>query len=172
MASRALPSNGFGCMTYKCAAERLRESGHRITQQRAHLLSLLAASHERGEHLDAETLHKRALADGIDISLATVYRTLALFKELGLVSQHHFAHVADRDVYEAATSPTHHHFTCLRCGAVIEFEAPEAHKVWQALSEQLGIELNQARLYLEGLCADCRSQVITDARQSTAPSHA
>lgn len=133
---------------------RLRQAGYRVTQQRAQLLCLLAAGCEQGEHLDAESLHRRAGQAGMEISLATVYRTLAIFREVGLVAQHHFG----RDTYEAATYPTHHHFTCLRCGAVIEFDLPQVQALAQEAAAQLGVLVNQGSLYLDGYCPACQSQ--------------
>ena len=141
--------------SYQCAVERLHEAGYRITQQRAQLLTLLVEECQKGKHLDADTLHARAQDVGLDISLATVYRALAVFKELGLVAQHHFVHDANREVYEVATRPTHHHFTCLSCGAVIEFETPGVQDLAEELANLLGLRISQASLYLQGYCRNC-----------------
>lgn len=131
----------------------LRQAGYRVTQQRAQLLCLLAAGCEQGEHLDAESLHRRAGQAGMEISLATVYRTLAIFREIGLVAQHHFG----RDTYEAATYPAHHHFTCLRCGAVIEFEMPQVQALAREAAAQLGVAVTQGSLYIDGYCPACQA---------------
>jgi Fe2+ or Zn2+ uptake regulation protein len=146
---------GAPATSYQCAVERLHEAGYRITQQRAQLLGLLVEECQEGKHLTADTLYARAQDVGLDISLATVYRALAVFKELGLVAQHHFSHDASREVYEVATWPTHHHFTCLGCGAVIEFEAPDVQDLAEDLAYRLGLQVCQASLYLQGYCHNC-----------------
>lgn len=151
-------NNDHSLASYQCASERLHQAGLRVTQQRAQLLSLLVESHQIGEHLDAEALHARSLDAGMDVSLATVYRTLAVFKEVGLVAQHHFCHAGGRDLYEVATQPTHHHFTCLGCGEVIEFDAPDFHTLCDGIAQTLGVELTDASLYLNGLCPQCREE--------------
>lgn len=137
--------------------QRLREAGYRITQQRAQLLSLLAEKSAQGEHLDAEGLHACAVKAGMDVSLATVYRTLAVFKKLGLVAPHHFAHKETREFYETVSNGGHHHFTCLGCGVVLEFNAPAVEAISKEVAEQLDVQVNQASLYLQGYCATCQA---------------
>ncbi|MEA3334812.1 MAG: Fur family transcriptional regulator [Chloroflexota bacterium] len=158
--------NSNETIEYRCAADLLRQAGFRVTRQRAQLLALLVSDCQQGEHLDAESLHKRAHAGGLKISLATVYRTLALFKELGLVSQHHFVHDGTRDYYEAATRPTHHHFACLRCGQVLEFQTVDVQSLSQEVANELGVQIRHASLYVEGICPDCQRRDLSDSRQS------
>jgi len=153
-AGGASPATG-----YQCAAERLRQAGYRVTSQRAQLLQLLVAGRQEGIHLDAEGLYAQAQEAGLDISLATVYRALAVFQELGLVSRHHFAHDGEREYYEASTNPSHHHFTCLGCGQVIEFQVPGVQSLVQDVATQLGVTLRQSSLYLVGYCSDCQDRM-------------
>ena len=95
--------------------DRLRAAGQRVTGQRLLLIRLLDQS-ER--HLDAEALYERARQEMPEINLSTVYRTLAVLKDAGLVEQRYFARDHGREFYEATGTVEHYHFTCLNCGRV------------------------------------------------------
>lgn len=131
----------------------LRAIGRRLTRQRRLVMEVLE---EAEEHLDAEAIHDRAKARDPNISLATVYRTLALLKEVGLVEEHRLGE--DHALYEAVRGVPHYHFTCLECGRVIEFDAPEVDQVVQALSRREGLQIADVHLFLTGYCRQCRSQ--------------
>ena len=134
-------------------AEQLRVAGHRVTPQRVLLLRLLE---EANEHLDAESLYQRASAEDASISLATVYRTLAVFKKLGLVEQRYFARAHSKEYYEPTRRSEHHHFTCTNCGRVIEFSTPLIAEVSRAVSERHGLRVTHACVCFEGLCDACQ----------------
>lgn len=134
-------------------AEQLRMAGHRVTPQRLLLLRLLA---EANEHLDAETLFQRASAEDASISLATVYRTLAVFKELGLVQQRYFARDHSKEYYEPTQRSEHYHFTCTNCGRVVEFSTPLIAEVSRTVAERYGLKVTHACVCFEGLCDACQ----------------
>ena len=138
-------------MSEETFADTVRASGHRMTRQRRLVLTVLKESHE---HLDAGAIHERARASDPNISLATVYRTLALLKEIGLVNEHRLGE--GHTHYEAAQGQPHYHFTCLGCGRVIEFDAPQVAEVIRQLSDREGVEVVDVHLFLRGYCADCR----------------
>ena len=131
--------------------EALHASGYRLTRQRRLVMEVLE---ESDEHLDAETLHDRARSRDPNISLATVYRTLALFKEVGLVEEHRLGE--DHAHYEAVQEAPHYHFTCLKCGRVVEFDAPQVMGVVRELSEREGLRITGVHLFLSGYCDRCR----------------
>jgi Fe2+ or Zn2+ uptake regulation protein len=133
--------------------ETLRTSGHRLTRQRRLVLKVLEESRE---HLDAEGLHDRAKALDPKISLATVYRTLAVLKEMGLVEEHRLGE--GHAHFEATRETPHYHFTCSRCGRVIEFDAPQVMQVVRRLSRQEGVQVTSAHLILAGTCAECQDK--------------
>lgn len=137
--------------------ERLRAAGHRVTPQRLLLLRLLE---EADEHLDAETLFQRASAADDSLSLATVYRTLAIFKGIGLVAQRYFAREHSKEYYEPVRRSEHYHFTCTRCGCVLEFSTPLVAEIGRSVAERYGARINHACVCFEGLCAACQT---TDA---------
>lgn len=133
------------------AQEVFRQSGMRLTSQRRTILEVLGESEK---HLDAEGVYRQAKARDPNISLATVYRTLAALTQLGLIQQRHLIPDDQRGYYEIADWQ-HFHFTCLRCGRVIEFDTPLITQIQQELADEMRVIVNRARLYLEGLCAVC-----------------
>lgn len=137
----------------KLLALALQASGRRMTRQRRLVLTVLEESHE---HLDAETLHERAKNHDSHISLATVYRTLAMLKEMGLVEEHQLGE--EHAHFETVQKAPHYHFTCVSCGAVLEFDAPQVMQAVQELSRQEGLKVTEVHLFLSGYCARCRRQ--------------
>lgn len=136
--------------------DSLHAAGRRLTPQRALVLSLLQ---ESDEHLDAEALWQQARQRDDTINLATVYRTLAVLKEMGLVEQRYFARDHKREFYEAVGKREHYHFTCLGCGTVIEVETPRIRQARRELSEALGLRFVHACICFEGYCAACAAKL-------------
>lgn len=133
------------------AKDTLRRSRRRMTAQRELILNTLSRSRV---HLDAETIWERAQQLDPSVNLATVYRTLSVLKDMGLVDQRYFAHEHRRELYEPMGKPEHHHFTCVRCGKVIEFKTDKV----QALREELrdmGLAPQRACVCIEGHCRAC-----------------
>jgi len=137
--------------------ETLHSSGRRLTRQRRLVLKVIE---ENREHLDAEALYDRAKVLDPNISLATVYRTLAVLKEMGLVEDHRLGE--GHAHFEATREAPHYHFACSGCGRVIEFDAPEVRQVVRRLSRQEGVEVSSAHLVLAGRCAQCQDEGETD----------
>jgi len=125
--------------------------GQRVTSQRKLLLDLLR--HSEG-HLDADELYRLAKERDPRISLSTVYRTLNLFKELGLVEERHFAE--EHHHYEVRRKKEHHHLICLNCGMVVEFKFPLSKRMKEDVSRQSGFEILNASVSMEGYCERCR----------------
>ena len=124
--------------------------GHPLTVQRRLLLDLLR---EADGHIDAKELYRRASAKDEFISPATVYRTLNLFKELGLVDERRLGKV--RCYYEIKQSNDHQHLVCRGCGRVIEFETPLLTRLVNAVRREHKFNVTKAELYLEGYCPEC-----------------
>jgi Fur family ferric uptake transcriptional regulator len=123
----------------------------RLTRQRKLVLDILREG--RG-HLDADTLYRKAKDRNPKISLATVYRSLALFRESNQVHEHrlggHHSH------FEAVGASLHHHFTCLNCGRVVEFRSPQVLQAARAFGRREGLQIADVRLEVTGYCAACR----------------
>lgn len=128
-----------------------QEAGLRLTTQRRIIVEVLKESEE---HLEADTIHHRARLQAPGLSLATVYRTLALLKEMGLVEEHRLG--KGHSHYEAVQREPHYHFTCQRCGKVIEFDAALIGRVRRDLSEREGVRITNCHLHLNGYCRECK----------------
>jgi Fur family ferric uptake transcriptional regulator len=124
--------------------------GHPLTAQRRLLLDLLRES--KG-HVDAKELYRRASVHDKSISPATVYRSLNLFKELGLIDEMRLDKI--RCYYEIKQSPGHQHMICQGCGKVIEFQDPYFQELMKTVQRDYGFNITKATLYLEGFCHDC-----------------
>jgi Fur family ferric uptake transcriptional regulator len=131
--------------------EQIRSSGRRLTRQRKLVLEILEESHE---HLDADMIYDRARARDPNIGLATIYRSLGLLKEMGLVQEHRLGE--NHGHFETTQSTPHHHFTCLKCGRVVEFEAPQVMDAARTLCKSEGLQVTEVHLHLSGYCASCR----------------
>jgi len=127
--------------------------GHPLTNQRRLLLELLR---DTGEHIDAKELYRRASARDGSISQATVYRTLNLFKELGLVDEMRLGNI--RCYYEVKQSPEHQHLVCKGCGKVMEIQNPHFRNLVKAVRREHGFRVTKAELYLEGYCPECEGK--------------
>jgi Fur family ferric uptake transcriptional regulator len=123
--------------------------GLRMTEQRRTIAQVLQAA---TDHPDVEELYRRA--SGIDpkISIATVYRTVKLFEDAGVIARHDFG--AGRARYEPIPDTHHDHLIDLRTGKVIEFRNEEIEKLQQAMAEKLGFKLVDHRLELYGVPMD------------------
>ena len=122
--------------------EALRSDGMRITRQRAALLKVLR---EADDHPDATELHRRAREVDDSVSLATVYRTLAVLEEQGVVSRLQFEGEAAR--FETAAKH-HDHIIDLDTGEVTEFRNERIERLQQEIAAELGYELVRHRMEL------------------------
>jgi Fur family ferric uptake transcriptional regulator len=128
----------------------LLKMGLKQTQQRRLIVQQFL---ELNAHVDADELHRRVNASGHDVGLATIYRTLNLLTEAGLVEQKSFQD--GRHVFEVAHPDQHHdHLICTRCGNVVEFEDQEIESLQNKIAEKYGVALQSHRLDLFGVCVD------------------
>ena len=121
------------------------EHGLRMTEQRKVIAQVLSDS---DDHPDAEELYARAAAIDPKISLATVYRTVRLFSDAGIIETHDFRDGRAR--YEAADDEHHDHLIDVQTGDVIEFMDEEIEELQKKIAEKLGYELVDHRLELYG----------------------
>ncbi|KQB97851.1 Fur family transcriptional regulator [Loktanella sp. 1ANDIMAR09] len=123
--------------------ERCEANGLRMTDQRRTIAAVLQ---EAEDHPDVEELYNRASAVDARISLATVYRTVKLFEETGILEKHEFGDGRAR--YEAADREHHDHLIDVHSGAVIEFVDPEIEELQERIAAKLGYRLMGHRLEL------------------------
>ena len=125
------------------------DKGLRITEQRRVIARVLSESED---HPDVELLHERANKIDSGISIATVYRTVRLFEEAGILDRHDFGDGRAR--YEAVPEAHHDHLIDVETGKVIEFVDPEIEALQKQIAEKLGYRLVDHRLELYGVRLD------------------
>lgn len=125
------------------------DRGLRITEQRRVIARVLSESED---HPDVEQLHQRASAIDPKISIATVYRTVRLFEEAGILDRHDFGDGRAR--YEAAPEAHHDHLIDVETGSVVEFVDPELEALQKVIAERLGYRLVDHRMELYGVRLD------------------
>lgn len=128
------------------------EKGLRMTEQRRVIARVLS---DATDHPDAEELYRRASAIDPHISIATVYRTVRLFEDAGILERHDFRDGRSR--YEEATEAHHDHLIDVQSGRVIEFRNEEIEKLQRRVAEELGFELVDHRLELYGMPKGAKS---------------
>jgi Fur family ferric uptake transcriptional regulator len=122
------------------------EKGLRITEQRKVIARVLS---EAEDHPDVETLHSRAAAIDPNISIPTVYRTVRLFEEAGIIDRLDFRDGRSR--YEEHTDEHHDHLIDMKTGKVVEFVDEEIEALQEAIARKLGYRLVDHRLELYGM---------------------
>jgi len=122
------------------------EKNMRMTEQRRVIARVLSAA---ADHPDVEELHRRAHAIDPHISIATVYRTVRLFEEAGIIERHDFRDGRSR--YEEAPETHHDHLIDMKTGKVVEFVDEEIERLQQAIAARLGYRLVDHRLELYGV---------------------
>jgi len=130
-----------------------------VTAQRELIWGILQ---EAGTHIDAKELYRRAVEQDPRISVATVYRSLRLFKEMGLVDERRLVQV--RCCYEIKRQDEHHHLVCRGCGRVIEFESPLIQRLVMEVRRKSRFQVTRAELCLEGYCEKCEEEERTTAK--------
>ena len=125
------------------------EKGMRMTEQRRVVARVLSLAHD---HPDVEELHRRAHEVDPHISIATVYRTVRLFEEAGIITRHDFH--GGRSRYEEVPDTHHDHLIDMKTGQVIEFVDEEIEALQNAIAKKLGYRLVDHRLELYGVPAD------------------
>src|ERR1700750_2031495 len=128
----------------RCAA-----TGMRMTEQRRVIARVLADS---VEHPDVDELYRRCVQAGDKISISTVYRTVKLFEDAGIIERHDFREGRAR--YEQIPESHHDHLINLRTGQVIEFQSEEIEKLQAEVARKLGYQLVDHRLELYAVPLD------------------
>jgi len=133
-------------------SQELKDAGLKITLPRIKILQLLEGS--PAHHFSAEHIYRSLITNGEEIGLATVYRVLTQFEQVGLVVRHHF--VGGHSVFELTTEWHHDHIVCIKCGRVEEFADEEIESRQNAVADKLGYVLTDHNLNMYGLCPDCK----------------
>lgn len=130
----------------------LKSTGkHRSTPERS---AILDAVLQIQGHFDADGLYYRLVTSGVKVSKATVYNTLEILQNCGLVSKYRFAENTSR--YEKAYGrPHHHHLICLECGDIIEFISDKLERIQDDVCTEKSFKVQSSTLQIFGTCSKC-----------------
>jgi Fur family ferric uptake transcriptional regulator len=131
--------------------KRLSEEGYRMTPQR---LMIVSAIEDSDGHISAEEIYTQVVAKYPHVNISTVYRTLELLKELGLVTETDFGEGRVR--YHPAGKGHHHHLVCTGCGAVIDLDESLLSSLKGMLLREYKFTADLKHLAIFGRCARCR----------------
>ena len=126
--------------------EKCLKAGVRLTDQRKLIAKVMS---ESGDHPDVDGLHRRVSKLDSKVSIATVYRTVKLFEEAGILSKHDFKGSKAR--YEEVTREHHDHLIDVKTGEIIEFVDDEIEKLQKKVAEKYGYDLVDHKLELYGI---------------------
>lgn len=142
-------------------AQRLQEAGYRLTAPRRAVLEVMEG--EQG-HLSCAEVLRRGQRICPSLSRATVYRTLEILTELGLLRP---LHLGERASQVACVEGGHHHLLCLECGNVIHFDDCVVEQIEEAVAARMGFRIRSHLLEFYGVCREC-----DDHRSEEAEEHA
>ena len=126
--------------------ERCKQKGIKLTDQRKLVAQIMSDSHD---HPNVDELYKRVSKIDSKISIATVYRTVRLFEEVGILTKHDFR--GEKARYEELPDSHHDHLIDVQSGEIVEFVEEEIEKLQKAVAEKLGYQLVDHKLELYGI---------------------
>ena len=132
--------------------QKCKAKGVRLTDQRKVIAKVMSDSKEKygsKDHPDVDELHKRVSLIDNKISIATVYRTVKLFEEAGIITKHDFKGGKAR--YEEVSESHHDHLIDIKTGEIIEFVDDEIEKLQNRVAEKYGYDLVDHKLELYGV---------------------
>lgn len=132
----------------------LKEHGHRLTPERFMVLEEIYRS---DGHVDADDMYLNMKNTGSRVSRATVYNTLEILVDSGLVQKQQFGN--NQSYYERAYSyHQHDHIICEKCGEVMEFCDPRIFEIQRMVENAYGFKINAHSLHFRGLCRNCSAE--------------
>lgn len=130
---------------------KLREQGCRMTPQRMAVLKVMIGNRE---HLSVEQIYERVKADFPMTSLATIYKALAVLKEMGEVLEIDLGAAGAR--YDGGNPHPHPHLICVECGSIIDIDLPGLNRLPQEVARRTGYQIVRHRLDFFGICPQCQ----------------
>lgn len=122
----------------------LKKTGLKVTLPRLKIMDIF--EHSKQKHLSAEDVYKLMIGSGDDIGLATIYRVLTQFEQVGLLIRHHFE--GGKAVYELNSKSHHDHIVCLQCGHVTEFVNEEIEELQKRVAKEHGFKIIEHSLII------------------------
>ena len=124
--------------------DSLKKTGLKATLPRLKIMDIF--EHSKQKHLSAEDIYKLMIGSNEEIGLATIYRVLTQFEQVGLLIRHHFE--GGKAVYELNEKSHHDHIVCLQCGHVTEFVNEEIEKLQTKVAEEHGFKIIEHSLII------------------------
>lgn len=140
-------------LTERKVVTALRRHGYKLTTQRLAVIGAIASSRD---HLTPTTIYTKVHQDHPNIGLVTVYRTVEILAELGLVCELHSGGICHS--YTISAPQHHHHLICSNCGIVIDFTRHDLSELEGSLAKQSGFRIDGHLLEFFGLCHACQSE--------------
>jgi len=131
--------------------QKLKRKGFRLTPQRFAVVKILANNEE---HLSAQEIYERVKKDIPFTSFATIYRTVALLRDMGEVMELGFADEGNR--YDGARPYPHPHLVCIQCKKILDPKVPSLEELPRKLAKKTGFQILNHRLDFFGLCPECQ----------------
>lgn len=136
------------------STQDLRRAGLKVTLPRLKILQLLESTPKH--HMSAEDVYKALIEQGEDVGLATVYRVLTQFEQVGIVERHNFDN--NLSVFELAHDSHHDHLVCEQCGKIVEFHNEQIEQLQHQVATEYHFTLTGHSLVLYGICDDPECQ--------------
>ena len=157
------PPKADGQALLEAFREYLRDHSLPVTQQRE---AVAAAILFAREHLSVGDIEHAVRTKGVVVGKATVYRTVELLKDAGVVQEHDFGEGFKR--YEPRAGQGHHeHLICTRCGRVVEFSNERMERMNTLIAEEHGFRPHHHRLEIYGVCRDCQKRDVESLETRT-----
>lgn len=145
-------------LTYESICNKLQEKAYKLTPQRETVLRVFI-DHGDG-HLSAEDVYNLVKSTNPDIGLATVYRTLDLFAELGILQKMDFGDGRSRYEFSTEEQHHHHHLICLQCHKVEEFDDDLLESLEAMIGRKSSFRIIDHDLKFFGFCAECQAKMV------------
>jgi len=133
----------------------LKEKGYKLTPQRKATLKVIL--NNEGKHMSTEEIYNEVKKECPEIGLATVYRSMLLLEELGILYKHNFEDGKNRyELNNPDEDHFHHHIICLKCGSVDEVEYDLLEHLEDEIENKYGFKIVNHKLKFYGYCSKCR----------------
>lgn len=132
--------------------QALKDGGLRMTPQRQLILDAIAATHG---HISADEVHQQVIRQFPDVNVTTVYRTLEMLEELGLMRHTHFHNGVAQ--YQRTDEAPHHHLVCTVCHRDTELDLEVLEPLARELDRRYGFKSDLAHTAIVGICRDCQA---------------
>jgi len=140
-------------LTERKVAATLKQHGYKLTPQRRVVIRAIASTRD---HLTPTAIYEKVRQDHPNIGFVTIYRTLEILAELGLICELHAG--GSCHSYTISAPGYHHHLICSGCGKVVDFTGYELSKVRKSLAKETGFRIDGHLLEFIGLCQACQKE--------------